>query len=57
MIDIRNCYVNGDLAGALAEAARFVSRIGEKNVRHIVAWQDYVSAWWVDVVYIIQPAS
>lgn len=52
-IRLEACYSNGNLAGALALAAEFVKKIGEKHVLHIVAHEDpgLPGAWWVDVVY------
>jgi microcompartment protein CcmL/EutN len=53
MFQIEYCYSNGDLARALEIASKFVARIGEDKVHHIIARLDdeVKGAWWVDVVY------
>lgn len=54
MEQIEYCYSNGDLARALAQAAEFVKKVGEKNVIHVIARLDdeVKGAWWVDVIWV-----
>ncbi len=53
IIDMEQCYSNGDLAAALLQASEFVERIGEEAVHHIFAEKDenVHGAWWVNIVY------
>ncbi len=52
MYEIEECYHNGDLGKALMQAIEFIRRIGENDVRHVVAHNNERVGWTVDVVYV-----